>query len=333
MNIIQWMKSFLLGRSQRVLVDGVISSAADVVSGVPQGTVLGPLLFLVYINDLPSVTSEGTKVKLFADDSAVYREIRTPQDCLILQKDIDNLQKWEKDNFMEFHPDKCQLLRVTNKRNPLLHNYVIHNQVVQNAEHVKYLGVNISGNLSFNFHIDSICKKAHSTLSFLNRNFGNCTKEIKENLYTSHVRPQVEYCGAVWDPFTTRNINKLEAVQRRAARFVTSNYSHRQSVTVLLKKLNWHPLSERRAVSKVLLFYKARNNLVHIPLDHLHLTQGQTRKSNDYFIPFCRTDAHKYGFYTSSSKLWNSIPVPIRDLNSVESLHASLSNITLRCSY
>ena len=90
---------------------------------------------------------------------------RTFQDCLTLQNDLDNLQRWGKDNFMEFHPDKCQLLRVTNKRNPISYNYDIHDQVAQNLEHIKYLGVNISGNMSFNFHIDSInIVKKHTQL-------------------------------------------------------------------------------------------------------------------------------------------------------------------------
>ena len=117
-SLLLWVRSFLIGRKQKVLVDGAASSPTPVMSGVPQGTVLGPLFFLVYINDISKGLSNGTKIRLFADDSLLYRTIKTPKDSEILQKDLDSLQIWEKTWKMEFHPGKCQLLKITNKIRP-----------------------------------------------------------------------------------------------------------------------------------------------------------------------------------------------------------------------
>ena len=108
-SLLNWVRSFLIGRNQRVLVEGMASTPTNVLSGVPQGTVLGPLFFLVYINDISKGLSKGTKIRLFADDSLLYRTIRTPHDSAILQRDLDTLQVWERKWKMEFHPGKCQL--------------------------------------------------------------------------------------------------------------------------------------------------------------------------------------------------------------------------------
>jgi len=103
-SLLNWIRSFLIGRKQRVVVEGKASESSDVLSGVPQGTVLGPLFFLVYINDIAQGLTEGTILKLFADDSLLYRIIKSPRDVEILQKDLDTLQKLEKKWKMEFHP-------------------------------------------------------------------------------------------------------------------------------------------------------------------------------------------------------------------------------------
>ena len=112
-NTLLWIQSFLADRSQKVIMEGQSSASAPVTSGVPQGTVLGPLLFLVYINDLPSKVQ--STARLFADDCLLYRTIKSNQDSDILQQDLDNLQKWESDWLMHFNPD-CEVIRITNNR-------------------------------------------------------------------------------------------------------------------------------------------------------------------------------------------------------------------------
>ena len=198
-------------------------------SGVPQGIVLGPLLFLVYINDIPPCVS--SRARLFADDCLLYRPIKTEADATKLQEDIDALQNWESTWQMSFNPDKCEVLRITNKRNKIMANYYIHGKQLQIVDNAKYLGLTISKNLSWNNHVNNITKKANSTLAFLRRNIRNCPQRAKTQAYNTFVRPSLEYASTVWDPHTQANINKVESIQRRAARFVTNNYEPRASVT------------------------------------------------------------------------------------------------------
>jgi site-specific DNA-cytosine methylase len=141
---------------------------------------------------------------------------------------------------MSFNPDKCEVLRITNKRNKIMTNYYIHGQQLQIVD--KYLGLTISENLSWNNHVNNITKKANSTLAFLRRNIRNCPQRAKTQAYNKFVRPSLEYASTVWDPHTQTNINKVESIQRRAARFVTNNYDPRASVTTLLQDLNWPTL-------------------------------------------------------------------------------------------
>ena len=127
----QWLADFLSNRTQQVVLDGSKSSSAPVLSGVPQGSVVGPLLFLLYMNDLPDYVTHGSSVRLFADDCALYHTIRSQEDADQLQQDLDALQRWEDDWAMAFHPSKCQVLHVTKKRNHLSHSYYIHGQQLE----------------------------------------------------------------------------------------------------------------------------------------------------------------------------------------------------------
>ena len=184
---------------------------------MPQGTVLGPLLFLAYINDLPS--SVKSTARLFADDCLLYRSIRTEADATQLQDDLDNIQRWEANWLMHFNPDKCEVIRITTKRKQRITPYYIHGKELAVTTKAKYLGVNISNNLSWNHNIDSVCKKANNTTAFLRWNLASCPRSIKDKCYKTMVRPQVEYASSVWDPHTQRNITRVEQVQRRATRF------------------------------------------------------------------------------------------------------------------
>ena len=140
--ILDWINSSLSNRMQKVVLEGSISENVSVTSGVPQGSVLGPVLFLLYINDLPN--SLTSKVRLFADDAIVYSEINSISDSQILQQDLDKLTLWEKTWLMEFNPIKCEVLSVTRKRNPVAYSYSLHKETLRRVSSTKYLGVTIS---------------------------------------------------------------------------------------------------------------------------------------------------------------------------------------------
>ena len=208
-HLLSWIESFLTGRSQKVLVEGKSSSSVPVASGVPQGTVLGPMLFLLYINDLPDSVSSTTR--LFADDILPYRRIRTEEDHRILQEDLSRLEAWENDWQMSFNPIKCEVIRICKRRNQITGSYCIHGQQLATVKSGKYLGVTLTDNLSWNAHVDQATKKANNSLAFLRRNLYSCPSHTKVQSYQTLVRPILEYASSAWDRYTHQN--KLEAVQ------------------------------------------------------------------------------------------------------------------------
>jgi hypothetical protein len=176
----------------------------EVTSGVPQGTVLGPLLFIIFMNDITTNTSSN--VRLFVDDCLLYHTINCDADAITLQKYLDTMQQWEAKWLMEFKPDKCEVITITNKRSHINYPYNIHGKELVHVQHAKYLELTFSNNK----HIDNITKKAKATCAFLRRNINSCSRQVKVQCYTTLVRSNLEYAATVWDPYTKFNINKLK---------------------------------------------------------------------------------------------------------------------------
>ena len=217
------MNAFLCFRQQRVLVNGFKSDMAPVVSGVPQGTALRPLLFSLYINDISAGTE--SEIRLFADDCVCYREIKNEEDTLKLQRDIDRLGSWARKWGIRFQPVKCNMMQLTNKRcSKIQANYTLEGTVLENVESIKYLRVTIKNDLKWNIHISNVCTKANRPLRFLRRNLYSCPPDVKEAANKGLVWPVLEYGSSVWDPHTHGLQEELEKVQNGAARFVTGNY-------------------------------------------------------------------------------------------------------------
>ena len=205
-------------RKQYVVTNGSHSGTIPVSSGVPQASVLGPILFLAYINDLPEHVR--SRVRLFADDTAMYSEAN------IVQEDLHKLEKWEEAWDMSFNPSKCQVLNVTRLKTPIPSEYSLHNTELESVSAAKYLGVTISDNLNWGTHIDIITKNANQTLGFLKRNIKVHNQDLMSTAYKTLIRSQLEYASTVWSPHSTTDIYKLESVQRRAARWATRDYRH-----------------------------------------------------------------------------------------------------------
>ena len=258
-NILQWISSFLTTRKMKVVIDGFCSEEEKVTSGVPQGTVLGPILFLIHINDLPLVVD--SQVRLFADDCLLYRQINDISDQIKLQKDLKSLENWAEDWGMSFNAKKCYIMSIKNKA-PYF--YKLKDHILETVTSIPYLGVTISDDLKWNQHVGSISKKASSTLGFMRRNLRSCPKECRKAAYFSLVRSKLEYAATVWDPYYQQDIDRLENIQRRAARFISSDYRsrHEGAVTEMLKNLELPSLQERRRQLRLTMFYKIANNLV-----------------------------------------------------------------------
>ena len=329
-NIHSWIQSFLYNRTQKVLVDGMSSSTCDVISGVPQGTVMGPILFLLFINDLPSSITSGSK--LFADDLIVYRKIVSPDDCLTLQSDMTFLAKWENDWGMKFHPDKCETIVITRKRNPNRQIYYLSGHPLKHTDEAKYLGVNISSNLDWSSHIKKTILKSNRTLGFVKRNLKSAPESIRGIAYKSLVRPQLEYCASVWDPHQHNLIQQLEMVQRRAARFTLRRYHRTSSVGAMLEQLGWETLAQRRAKFRLTMMYKGINNLVAIDYaNYLVPITAPTRQMHNYTFRHISTRSNyfKFCFYPRTIPLWNSLPPNIAETPSIGVFRNSLSKYTI----
>ena len=214
---------------------GEKSTYLPVDSGVPQGSVLGPSLFLYYINDIP--TGLDSTIRLFADDTIAYQVIKANSDALTLQRDFNKLAQWEQLWKMAFHSDKCNVLTISRNKTPVKFKYCLHGHVLESVDKAKYLGVTINEDLKWENHINNFCGKANKILGFLRRNLNSGSTSVKEQAYKSLVRPSLEYASSVWDPHLKSDINKMEMVQQRAARYVTNRQRNTSSVGDMLQHL------------------------------------------------------------------------------------------------
>lgn len=307
---LSWIKSFLNNRTQKVILEGDESDIASVTSGVPQGSVLGPILFLTYINDLPEGVQ--SKVRLFADDTVVYLAITEPSQSSKLQEDLGRLEEWERTWDMSFNPSKCVVLRITGPRSRVMETtYTLHGTTLETVSHAKYLGVTLHEHLSWNTHISNITNTANRTLGMLRRNLWGSPQSIKSVAYQSLVRPQLEYASAVWDPHTAGAAHQLEMVQRRAARFVKRDYTRDSSVTAMLNELGWMTLAQRRVNSRLVIFYKIVHGLVAIPKEEylIPLTRPtRHHHSNSFRIPYASKNSYKFSFFPCTIRRWNALP-------------------------
>ena len=318
-SILSWIQDFLTNRSQQVILDGCSSDSQPVTSGVPQGTVLGPLLFLCFVNDIPGIVS--STVRLYADDVLLYRVVNSTEDCNRLQHDLNALYKWAETWKMLFNTTKCYYVRFTNKHQIVQHTYHINDHILDERDVMKYLGILIDSKLSWSAHIDYTVKKANVTLSFLVRNFKHCSSDVKLKCYLSLVRPILEYASIIWSPCHITLINRIESVQRRSARFILNNYERYSSVTAMLEQLNLSPLVTRRTCNRIVMMFKIFKKAVHIPVEPPIFTfnrLGTRGHSLKLYQLSARINSYANSFFPDTIKLWNNLPPSFVNTNSID---------------
>ena len=212
---------------------------------------------------------------------------------------------------MEFHPDKCKLLRITNKLKPIEASYYMHNHKLDKVETGKYLGVLLDKKLSWKPHADAICKKANQTRAFLQRNLRDCHRDVKSQCYKTYVRPIVEYASVAWDLVGEGNQHlryQIEMVQRRAARFVTGDWRTTSSVTTLIKTLQWPTLEQRRQQSRLVFLHKYCHKAIDITEPFAVRGRGGGGVNINYrtINPYLRCYANS--FVPSTVRDWNALP-------------------------
>ena len=290
--------------------------------GVPQGSVLGPILFLAYINDLPQ--DIVSQVRLFADDTAIYLTVESKTDSDCLQRDLDRLQAWESKLDMEFNPSKCQVIHVTASGGPLKTEYILHGQVLESVTSARYLGVDISNNMSWNAHVTRVVTNVKRSLGFIKRNVKTKSPKVREMAYQTLVRLQLEYASAIWDPHTKENAYKIEMVQRRAAQWTTSDYDRTTSVTSLLHQLDWQTLEEKRSVARLSLIQSSK-----WVAPYIQPTHRISRYCHSMTFRQIHTgkDSYKYSFFPLATVQWNALPENVATSPSPDSFKAAVGEL------
>ena len=267
--ILNWINVFLKTREQQVQVGGAISSPTSVDSGVPQGMVLGPLLFLLHINDLPQVVS--SQVRPFADDCLLYRGIRCREDQLALQRDLTTLSKWGDTWGMKFNAAKCKIMRISRSQTTHTQFYSLNNQILTEVDQAKYLGVTLSNELSWSPHISNTVSKANSSL-------GSSDATYAAVLRSSKRQPTSVWWDRSWStqpPFGTPTCLKTSTPYKNSRGKLPglwkNDYGRFSSVTSMLHDLGWKDLKVRRRDLRLVLLYKITHGHVAVPAETLKL--------------------------------------------------------------
>jgi hypothetical protein len=297
---------------------------------VPQWSLLGPLLFTMYINDLPSVISTDTSVHLFADDAKCARTIIKPTDCHSLQNDLDDLHSWSCDWKLQFNSEKCEVMSITRKKSPVLHCYTLDGHALKRSQEQKDLGVTISSDLKWTSHINKSVSKGYRMLGLLKRhtNKGDFDVNTKKALYLTLVRPSLGYANQVWSNTSVGNLKTIESLQRRATRYILPNTE--LSYKERLLSLNMLPLTYWHEMNNITLFYKLINKHYNVQLNELIQFKNTrtTRHSSKYDIkvPLCKSKLFQNSFYCVLPKIWNSLPVEVRLSSSKSVLKRKLTD-------
>ena len=186
------------------------------------------------------------------------------QICIFFKIDLNALDHWASTWLMAFNPSKCEFLQITKKTLPINTHYHIDNTPLMQVTKAKYLGVIIDNKLNWSEHTRTVVSKANSALGFLRHNISKCSLEIKCLCFKSLVRPILEYACTIWSPYHQHNVNSIEMVQRRAARFVLSNYDQLASVTQMLNSIGWSTMKQRRENLRAMMLFKIINELVEV---------------------------------------------------------------------
>ena len=310
-NLLAWINNFLSNRTQKVKINNTLSHIVEVSSGVPQGSVLGPTLFLIFINDVCDIFNNLTvSCKLYADDIKLYSCYDTKASINDLSVAIDKLYQWSVTWQLPIAIDKCFLCRIANthRLNNCSHTYHVNGCALPLVDHIRDLGVTVDSRLKFDKHIALIVHKAMSRCRLILKCFHSRNATIMLQAYVTYVRPILEYCSSVWSPHCKYLIDKIEKVQR----FFTKRLAglHIMSYCNRLKSLHLQSLESRRLIHDLVLCYK----LLHDKSDSsitttLNLCRNITR-GHSYKLSkrLCTTDVTKFYFSNRIVNVWNRLP-------------------------
>jgi hypothetical protein len=330
-SILKWIEAFLRNRRQRVVLGGECSEWESVCSGVPQGSVLGLLLFVIFINDLPETIELPSK--LYADDSKVMCEIRkdkVEEDTSRLQADIERIVEWCDRWLMKLNVGKCKVMHIGFK-NPRV-NYQMKDVVsgesraLEKTDLERDLGVYISSDLKSRGQVNQAVSKANSMLGALKRTFTYRGVGMWKRLYTTYVRPHLEFAVPVWSPYLKGDIAKIESVQRRATKVAHAmrgkDYQER------LRQLDLTTLEERRVRGDLIQWYKILNGFEKVSwIKEPRLGHPRAGVRSQYILETVKNCQQREKFFTiRAPEAWNKLPDSVVGAGSVVSFKRLLDD-------
>ena len=329
---LKWFESYLTNRIQRVSLGNNLSEPASVTCGVPQGSILGPLLFLVFINDLPLFLQSSTIVDLYADDTTFYdfqNDINQLKNNL--QSSLESLHRWCKQNGMVLNANKTKVMLITSKQkrnflqNPAL--ALRYNDInIKMTTCDKILGIQVDENLIWNSQCQQVYKKVSSYLWLLSKIRSFLSIEHRLLFYKAYIKPHFEYCSVIWSNTSSSNINKFNTLQRRACKLILAQeYNGLQES---LKRFDILSFDQIVFLNKAKIMYKVYNNLAPTYLQELfqmrdvnHDNTASNLRSvsrKNYILPQAKCNLFKGSLSFSGVFVWNSIPVNIKNSQSLD---------------
>jgi hypothetical protein len=330
---IEWFRSYLSNRHQRVQINNQLSSFEEILTcGVPQGSILGPLLFLIFINDLPLIIGHGIcSTDLYADDTTIY-DIQSDKSILEsnLNTALSGLQKWCATNGMQINTDKTKVMFIsTQQKRRCFENDQISlfykDFKIDQSSCEKILGVHFQNDLKWDFHVKAICKKISSYIWLLSKIKDFLPINYRTLFYKAYIQPHLDYCSILWGNTVTRNIKMILKLQKRACRTILGNeYIDFDSA---LQKLNIQRFDKRLIFNKAVFMYKVAHNLLpdyicnmYVPCDRLQFENHTLRShiNRNFCIPMPHLELYKNSLLYSGSCLWNRIPKEIKNAYTVD---------------
>ena len=330
-NSLSWFESYLSDRTQRVSMNNKCSSSEHIKYGVPQGSILGPLMFLIFINDLPLALKDiVTSIDLYADDTTIY-DIQSDMQKLQqnLQKSLSLLNKWCRENGMVINTDKTKVMLITS-RQKRYHLQIddlklnLNNSDLKLSSNEKILGIQIEDTLVWNEHFKYISKKIAPSLWLLSQIKTFLSVDDKLLFYNAYIRPHLEYCSVIWGNSTTFNIQKMTKLQRRACKLILGNeYTQLEEACDNLKILSF---DEIVFLNKAKMMYKIAYNIAPSYLINLFqmrnvsddtISSLRSVANKNFLVPKPKLNLFKNSLTYSGAIIWNSIPLEIKNSSSL----------------
>ncbi|MCG8033360.1 MAG: reverse transcriptase family protein, partial [Candidatus Thiodiazotropha taylori] len=332
-SLLKWFASYLSDRKQKVVLPGAQSNWNSIHAGVPQGSILGPLLFLLYINDI--VTDIGSNIRLFADDTSLYIIVDNPNAAAeLINSDLVKISNWAHIWLVDFNAAKNEALLLSRKLNRPIHPpvYMLNHEINEVQFH-KHLGIYFSEDCSWHKHIDYIKERAWTRINLMRKFKYDLDRKSLETIYISFIRPVLEYADVIWDNCSQQEKIDLEKIQNEAARIATGT-TKLVSLQKLYEEIGWETLEARRKKHKLVLFYKMFYNLTPpylsslVPPQVQHVSRYSLRNANNVQTLPSHTTQYYNSFLPFVIREWNNLPDAIRNVDTVESFKRNINQNT-----